>query len=45
MHFKSFNLKPELIEVLQKLGYEHLTKVQEIVIPKALKGENIIAKS
>ena len=45
MYFKSFNLKPELIEVLQKLGYEHLTKVQEIVIPKALKGENIIAKS
>lgn len=45
MLFKSFNLKTELIEILEKLGYTNLTKIQEIVIPKSLKGENIIAKS
>lgn len=45
MQFKSFNIKTELISVLEKLGYTNLTKIQEIVIPKALKGENIIAKS
>ena len=45
MLFKSFNLKTELIDILEKLGYTNLTKIQEIVIPKSLKGENIIAKS
>ena len=45
MQFKSFNLKPEIINVLSDLGYVNLTKIQELVIPKALKGENIIAKS
>ncbi len=45
MQFKSFNLKPEIINVLSDLGYVNLTKIQELVIPKALKSENIIAKS
>lgn len=45
MRFSKFNLKKELVDVLSDLGYVNLTKVQEVVIPKALKGENIIAKS
>ena len=45
MQFKSFNLKKELLAILDSLGYINLTKIQELVIPKALKGENIIAKS
>lgn len=45
MKFSSFNLKPQLIEVLAKLGYVEPTKVQEVVIPKALKFENLIVKS
>ena len=45
MQFKSFNLNKELLNILESLGYKDLTKIQEIVIPKALKHENIIAKS
>lgn len=45
MNFKAFNLKEELVGALNKLGYKEPTKVQEIVIPKALKGENIIVSS
>lgn len=45
MNFKSFNLKKELIEALNELGYFEATKVQDVVIPKALKGENIIVQS
>ena len=45
MNFKSFNLKKELIEALNDLGYFEATKVQDVVIPKALKGENIIVQS
>ena len=45
MKFSTFNIKPQLIEILAKLGYVNPTKVQEVVIPKALKNENIIVKS
>lgn len=45
MKFSSFNLKKEIIEALNKLGYEDATEIQDVVIPKALKGENIVAQS
>lgn len=45
MNFKSFALKKELINALDNLGYIDATSIQEKVIPKALKGENIIAQS
>ena len=45
MQFRAFNLKTDLLNILDGLGYKNLTKVQELVIPKALKGENIVAKS
>lgn len=45
MEFKNFNLDDKLIEVLNKNGYITPTRIQEIVIPKALKNENIIVKS
>ena len=45
MKFSTFNIKSQLLEILSKLGYTNPTKVQEIVIPKALKNENIIVKS
>ena len=38
MKFSTFNIKPQLIEILAKLGYVNPTKVQEVVIPKALKN-------
>lgn len=45
MKFSSFNLKPQLVEVLARLGYENPTKVQEVVIPKALKKDSLVVKS
>ncbi len=45
MKFSSFNLKKEIIDALNKLNYVEATKVQCEVIPKALKGENIIVRS
>lgn len=45
MKFTSFNLKPEMIEALEKIGYVNATPVQDVVIPKALKNENIVVQS
>ena len=45
MKFSGFDLKKDLIEVLDKLGYKETTKVQELVIPKMLKGNNLIVRS
>ena len=45
MKFTSFNLKPNVIQALNGLGYFDATPVQDTVIPKALKNENIIVKS
>lgn len=45
MKFNAFNLKKELIDILNKKGYVEATEVQQIVIPKALRYENIIVKS
>lgn len=45
MKFSSFNLKHEIVEALYKLGYINATPIQDVVIPKALKNESIIAQS
>lgn len=45
MKFTSFNLKPEVVEACYKLGYLNATPVQDVVIPKALKNENIVVQS
>lgn len=45
MKFSSFNLKQELINSLEKQGYLEPTDVQTNVIPKLLKGENIVVQS
>lgn len=44
--FKTFELKNEIVQSLNKMGYEHATAVQSQVIPLALKkGKDIIVKS
>lgn len=43
--FKQFNLDNELTNALEELGYVYLTPVQEKVIPLALKGESLLARS
>ena len=45
MKFNSFNLNKDLVQALNKLGYITPTKVQELIIPKALKKENLIVQS
>lgn len=44
MKFESFNLKPEIIEIIKKIGYIEATPVQDVVIPKLLKNNNCIVK-
>ena len=45
MKFNSFNLNKDLVQALNTLGYITPTKVQELIIPKALKKENLIVQS
>ena len=45
MKFNAFNLNSDLVEILAKKGYVEATEVQQIVIPKALRYENIIVRS
>ncbi|MDD3120423.1 MAG: DEAD/DEAH box helicase [Candidatus Gracilibacteria bacterium] len=45
MNFKDFDLNPEIIAGLDKLGYETPTKIQEEVILEYIKGKNIIGQS
>ena len=39
MKFSSYNLKKDLVNVLESLGYVNATPIQEAVLPKALKGK------
>lgn len=43
--FKAFNLDQRLLGSLARQGYLSASQVQELVIPKALKGANLVVKS
>ena len=43
--FKGFNLSPELVSALKKLGYESPSPAQARVIPKALEGKSLVCQS
>lgn len=45
MTFKGFNLSSTMISALNHLGYQEPTKVQSGVIPKALRGDSLLAQS
>ena len=45
MTFKGFNLSSTMISALNHLGYVEPTKVQSGVIPKALRGDSLLAQS
>ncbi len=45
MSFKSFNLNQKMIDSLTRQGYLSPSSIQTRVIPKALKGGNIVAQS
>lgn len=44
-NFKAYNLSDTLIESLNKQGYFDATPIQDVVIPKALKGNSLVVKS
>jgi len=43
--FKKYNFKRFIYDALDELGFRKPTEIQEVVIPKVLKGENVIGKS
>lgn len=43
--FSSFELAPELLQVVQELGYEEMTPIQAASIPLILEGKDIIGQS
>ena len=45
MSFKFFNLSPQMIDCLARQGYLSPSSIQTRVIPKALRGGNIVAQS
>lgn len=44
-NFKAFNLSAKMVDALAKQGYISPSSIQEKVIPKALKGQSIVAQS
>lgn len=45
LNFRNFNIDEEIVEALEKLGYEKPSEVQQEVLPLALEGKDIIVKS
>ena len=43
--FKSYALSSKMLESLEKLNYTNPTPIQEVVIPSALRGESLVARS
>lgn len=43
--FKSFALSPKMISCIEKIGYKEPSKVQELVIPAALRKESMVVTS
>ena len=43
--FKSYALSSKMLESLEKLNYINPTPIQEVVIPSALRGESLVARS
>lgn len=43
--FREFNLKPELLEPLKRIGFVSATEVQEKTIPLLMEGKNVIARA
>jgi len=43
--FASLNLKPELLENLQTMGFESMTQIQAESLPPILAGEDVIGQA
>ncbi|MBI5001469.1 MAG: DEAD/DEAH box helicase [Euryarchaeota archaeon] len=45
MRFEEARLSPEVLRAVGELKYEQMTEIQELVIPRAMKGEDVIGHS
>ena len=45
MNFKIYNLKPEIKNVLESINFTNPTPIQNLVIPLALKGKDVIGRA
>lgn len=43
--FKRFNFDDKMLEAIDKINFTHPTLIQERVIPKIIKGDNVVAQS
>ena len=43
--FREMNLKPELVQALERVGFVSATEVQERAIPELIKGKNLIVRA
>lgn len=43
--FSSLNLKPSLLETLERIGYQSMTDIQQAALPKLLNGVDLIGKA
>ena len=42
MKFSALNLKPEILQALEEMGYEEMTPIQEESIPHILNGKDVL---
>ena len=45
MEFSELNLDDELLRAIERMGFEHPTRIQELSIPHVLAGEDVLAGS
>ncbi|MHA2364287.1 MAG: DEAD/DEAH box helicase [Candidatus Hodarchaeales archaeon] len=45
MNFNEFNLSPNILKAVSRLGFEQPTLIQELSIPEALSGNDIVGQS
>jgi ATP-dependent RNA helicase CshB len=45
MNFKHFNLKAEINQVLEQINFKAPTDIQQLVIPKVIKGKDVIGRA
>ncbi|GAL16424.1 ATP-dependent RNA helicase DbpA [Vibrio astriarenae] len=43
--FKTLNLRPELLETLDSLGYTDMTPIQQQALPQVLAGKDVIGQA
>ena len=45
MNFKKLNININLINKINKLGFENLTHIQETCIPEIIKGNDVVGQA